>query len=414
MSGISDKWNEGCPLGSLGRFFGASISRALPRFMVAGSKSEPYIIKPMRSLRRTQARGDAPATRRDRAWESKYLRLRRLVLSDPESYNKPADEALIRWFKNQKKSFDAGTLRYQRAIRINELALLYSDSVNRWQRGFGRLLAFRNANPDRWPRQDEEFPRGFFLGKWCWRQISDFNHGILEQDRVRSLRKVGFPLDTGLRTERWFRQLRILEKFRQQNPDRWPYLTEFFPPSNRLGYWLWRQVKQYANGTLDKDKVKVLNRLGADWKLSRTKYQDQWKTWKSRLIDFRYRHPDRWPRKSAGNKEEKKVAEWCYLQRHWKKKGILSQERYRHLLEIGFPFEPRRSAWKQHVQELRAWRRTHPKTWPTGQSKNLEEKRLGDWVYTQRARKKAGKLSNDEIRILTRMGFQWRGKSRAD
>lgn len=364
----------------------------------------------MPSSSRTAGKVDAYSIRLENAWVAKYQKLRRLMLTHPETFRKSANPELLRWFKTQRRVFKAGALPYNRAVQVAELDTLFSESVNRWQKAFDRLLAFRSANPNRWPRQDEEYPDGFGLGKWCWRQISEYHHGTLKKDRLSLLREVELPLEAGLRMGRWFLQLRHLDDFRLENPDRWPYLSESFPFGNKLGLWFWRQAKLFSEGALGAEKVKALNRLGSDWKAGSTKYRDNWKESCGRLVAFRRRNPDRWPRKSAKDKAEDKLAEWCYFQRLWRKRGTLTQERFRRLLEIGFPFDLKRSAWLRRLQELIAWRRKHPKHWPSGRSENKEESRLANWMYEQRARRKSGELSVENIRLLSQMGFPWKGK----
>ena len=63
------------------------------------------------------------------------------------------------------------------------------------------------------------------------------------------------------------------------------------------------------------------------------------------------------------------------------------------------------SVWKRRLKELAAFKKKFGNCWVS----TLDEKHrsLGYWVRTQRSRKKKGKLTEEQIRLLNELDFSW-------
>jgi hypothetical protein len=97
---------------------------------------------------------------------------------------------------------------------------------------------------------------------------------------------------------------------------------------------------------------------------------------------------------------------WMLTQRQFQKRGELDTERKRKLDSIGFEWQPYSKQWEQMFDALQKFQAEQghcrvPGRWP-------ENVKLASWVATQRARKAAGKLSDDRIKRLDNLGFAWR------
>ena len=66
----------------------------------------------------------------------------------------------------------------------------HSDRI--WDKNFNNLVEFRNENPDKWPKNNEEFPKGNNLGIWCTNLKQCFRKGTLEKFKQEILESVGF------------------------------------------------------------------------------------------------------------------------------------------------------------------------------------------------------------------------------
>ena len=93
---------------------------------------------------------------------------------------------------------------------------------------------------------------------------------------------------------------------------------------------------------------------------------------------------------------------WVSRQRQQKTKGRLPKERVRLLDEVGFIWDHLAYEWKEKYLELKEFI-------DHNQDANLPGKgtSLGDWMVSQRKAKREGKLSNERIQLLDKIGFSW-------
>src|SRR5271157_5501886 len=65
--------------------------------------------------------------------------------------------------------------------------------------------------------------------------------------------------------------------------------------------------------------------------------------------------------------------------------------------------------WRQRLEELAAFKKTYGHCCVSTLDKRHVS--LGNWVRTQRGRRRRGQLSQEQIRVLDQLGFSWEGKS---
>ena len=92
---------------------------------------------------------------------------------------------------------------------------------------------------------------------------------------------------------------------------------------------------------------------------------------------------------------------WCTNQRIAYKRGKLQEERRRQLELIGFEWNQLDSKWMKEYRALKVFFDTCGR-WP-----KREDGPLATWCYTQRERRKNGRLSKERIRALDEIGFVW-------
>ena len=122
---------------------------------------------------------------------------------------------------------------------------------------------------------------------------------------------------------------------------------------------------------------------------------EPWQIMYERLIEFRREEND-WPSITEG-----KLGLWCNTQRIAYKRGKLQEERRRQLELIGFEWNQLDSKWMKEYRALKVFFDTCGR-WP-----KREDGPLATWCYTQRERRKNGRLSKERIRALDEIGFVW-------
>lgn len=122
---------------------------------------------------------------------------------------------------------------------------------------------------------------------------------------------------------------------------------------------------------------------------------EPWQIMYERLQEFRREEQD-WPSVTEG-----KLGLWCHTQRMAYRRGKLSAERCQLLDALGFEWNQLDSNWMKELRALQVFYHEQGR-WP-----KREEGALATWCYTQRERRKKGRLSRERIRALDAIGFVW-------
>lgn len=161
----------------------------------------------------------------------------------------------------------------------------------------------------------------------------------------------------------------------------------------------------YKNGNLDKNKIKELDALGFKWDVSI--YNDEhWDSMLNKLLRFKeeFNHTNV-PRSYI----DKQLATWVHTQRKYR--NSLLQERKERLLSIGFEFEISKSKndkeWEDMFSKLLDFKGIFNHV---NVSSRYEDKKLANWVNSQRKAYKAGKLDSYRYEKLISVGFMFSKK----
>ena len=122
---------------------------------------------------------------------------------------------------------------------------------------------------------------------------------------------------------------------------------------------------------------------------------EPWQIMYERLVEF-HREENDWPSVTEG-----KLGLWCNTQRIAYKRDRLAKERCDQLDAIGFEWNQLDSKWMREYHALKVFFDTCGR-WP-----KREDGPLATWCYTQRERRKDGRLSKERIRALDEIGFVW-------
>lgn len=272
----------------------------------------------------------------------------------------------------------------------------------RWEKHFSALVEFKRTYehcnvPFNWPENPG-------LGHWVNKQRYYNKKGQLGENRSRRLEAIEFQWHLKDRSK-WEDMLSALVEFK--NTYGHSEVPICFQENHKLPVWISNQRRRrLKEGPLSEVRTRLLEGIGFQWQLP---VKFRWENMFSGLVEFKKVHghcnvPFNWPKNP-------RLALWVSTQRHLKKAHKLNQERIRKLEDLGFIWDPLHASWEEMFSVLVRFRETHghcdvPQGWS-------ENPKLGKWVSTQRSVKKKGNLSEDRIRRLEGIGFQWKVPTRA-
>jgi hypothetical protein len=151
--------------------------------------------------------------------------------------------------------------------------------------------------------------------------------------------------------------------------------------------------------------IVALDAIGFDWDYKDTAVNNSWLEALEALRKFKERtgHCN-----VSTYEEDISLGRWVVSQRVRRKKGILSVDQIRLLDELGFVWDfqaqKAQETWMKWYLELENYVREQgdsqvPRTYANT--------KLASWVWIQRAQRKKGIWTNDQIQLLDELGFVW-------
>ena len=164
-----------------------------------------------------------------------------------------------------------------------------------------------------------------------------------------------------------------------------------------MGCWVSSQREARKKDTLSEERVRKLDEIGFSWD---TAAPPTWDERLDELMKYKTEHGHCNVPKSLGP-----LGVWVGTQRLQRRKDKLSEGRIEKLDDLGFNWGIARGTpptWDERHEELKEYKAEH------GDCNVVQTQGpLGIWVHNKRARRKKGKLSEEEIQKLDDLDFNW-------
>ncbi len=311
----------------------------------------------------------------------------------------PEDPSLAIWVLNCRRQQKQGRLAKDRFERLDAIGFAWALRTRRfvardWDAMISQLEAFLREHghsnvPNAWPRNGE-------LAAWLHGVRCNKRSGRLDADRVRQLEALGVVWEP--KQTRFERMFAALVEYRQRHghcnvPYGW---TE----NPALAKWVKGMRAAQKRGDLDRERMQRLDSIGFGWERGGER---RWEEMYGELADYKNIHGH--CRISTLSEDYRPLGNWVHTQRTLRKQGRLEQDRIAQLDLLGFTWDLRREQWDAMFAVLEDYRRTNghcdvPLAWPVN-------RKLGNWVMTQRTAYRTGRLDGEQIERLQAIGFRF-------
>jgi len=312
----------------------------------------------------------------------------------PEKW--PENLSLGLWVVNRRQDKRKGTLSDEWVRRLEAVGFVWEAREYNWEEMLSELTKFKVKHG----HCNVQMSDNPLLFHWVIQQRTDRRQGIINEERIRRLDNLGFVWDP--QKAAWQEHLRELAQYKDQYGD---CNVPRNCPNRALVFWIMNQRQFRKRGKLSAEQISQLDELGFIWDPHEADWEEQF----GELKRFKEanRHcevPDKYP-------ENPRLGNWVRHQRGARINNTLRADRFRRLDEIGFVWEKRDAAWEEMFSALTSFKSRFencnvPIRW-------AENPKLARWVSQQRYLRKKGTLSQERIRRLDSIGFEWALKNRS-
>ena len=328
----------------------------------------------------------------------------------PKSHKTADGFSLGAWVTKQRADKAAGKLNAERVALLDELGFTWSVQAHEsWDDRFRSLRDYKEEHGDLLVPTSHKTADGFSLGAWVSTQRAAKAAGKLNAERVALLDELGFTWSVRTQ-ESWDDRFRLLRDYKEEHGDVLVPASHKTADGFSLGAWVTKQRAAKAAGTLNAERVALLDELGFTWSVQA---HESWDDRFRLLRDYKEEHGDLLVPTSHKTADGFSLGAWVSMQRAAKAAGKLNAECVSLLDELGFTWSVRtQESWDDRFRLLRDYQEEHGDVLVPASHKTADGFSLGAWVSTQRAAKAAGTLNAERVALLDELDFTWSVRTR--
>lgn len=356
----------------------------------------------------------------DAEWTASYKQLKKLGCANgvPEGNPELAD-----WVDAQRNAYAEGELNEHQIGMLNGLGFNFftkgpAVSDDPWDTRFSELKAYHEANGD--TNVPRYFPLNLALGEFVHNLRAGYQHGSLTEGRKKKLQELGFTFvkNKGRKKggmTKWDMHYEELKRYKAKHG------TTNIPDSDKdnaiLAAWVKNQKRYHRDKTLKKDRLEKLKGFGFDFGAP-VNTRTTWDSNFQELVKYKEEHGHvKIPSTYAPNNA---TYFWIGTQRQAYKKGKLSQERIEKLTELGVdlvidkPRDRPKGITRPAFLDPNEWERCYAnlvkyknENGDCNVPQREEKDRLGSFVQYMRYYHRLNKLSDEQVKKLTDIGFSF-------
>jgi len=306
--------------------------------------------------------------------------------------NKYTDNTqLANWVRSKRERYRNNTLDKDQISQLENIGFKWNTLDSTWGLMIEELKEYKSIHGD--CNVPYNWKNNLSLARWLRNQRINYRNHMLKRDQINQLEDIGFAWS--VLDSRWEEMIEALKQYKDKHGD--CNVPNKYTDNTQLANWVRKQRLNYNEQRLTKDEIEGLEDIEFIWDVLGLK----WEGMIEELKEYKSKHGNcNVPNKYTDNKQ---LATWVGHQRKVYKDKILGKERIKRLEDIGFDWNPSKSRWEEMFKALKEYKSRHgnynvPRDWK-------ENAKLGNWIYTQRAFYKNGKLSKHQINCLNDIGF---------
>jgi len=316
---------------------------------------------------------------------------------------------LLTWVNTQRTRYKRKILNKERIKRLEDIGFEWTVTFGRayknWESMFETLKKYKEEHGDCNVPTDWENPK---LVTWISTQRKRFKNKLITKDQIKRLEEMGFELNEvfGRAYKNWESMFETLKKYKNEHGD-CNVPRDWEEP--KLVNWISTQRTRYRNKNITKDQIKRLEDIGFEWTVIFGKVYKNWESMFETLKKYKDEYGDcnvplGW--------DNPKLVNWVRVQRNNYRNKQLSKDQIKRLEEMGFAWATNASRnlhndWEAMLEALKEYKDEHGDCNVTADWKNP---RLMNWVRVQRNNYRNNQLSQDYIKYLEDIGFEWTAK----
>ena len=348
------------------------------------------------------------------------------------------------WIITQRQKYKNKKLSQEKVKLLEKIGMRFSTDKNEkeWMKNYGLAEAYFNKNNNLEISQSfktldgiDYDENGYKLGFWISRQRQSYKIGKLNKEQIELLEKIGMRFENRRNIINWEEYYKLAKVYYNKNnnleiPRSFKTLDgiTYDESGHNLGFWINNQRKAYKRGKINKNKIKLLEKIGMRFSLD--KREKEWmKNYGLAEAYFNKNNnleiSQSFKTLDGINYDEKgyNLGTWLVHQRQTYKRGELNKNKIKLLEKIGmhFSLDKNEKEWMKKYGLAESYFNKNnnleiPRSFKTLDGITYDENgyKLGFWIDRQRQSYKMGKLNKEQIELLEKIGMVWKIRKKTE
>ena len=319
----------------------------------------------------------------------------------PRKYVTKSNENLGTWISNQRSLYKSGNLSKEKIKMLEEIGMVWNKLDSDWQEKYRQAKENYQKHGNLSIDSKYVAANGEVLRTWINKQLQLYKKVMLSAEKIEMLEGVGIVWD--IYSDKWQKMYQLAEKYYQKYKNLSiprNYIAENHKP---LGNWINRQRHAYAKGKLSKDKIELLEAIGMVWNV----YNNQWTKMYKLATEYYKTHGNLLVPVSYVTKDNEPLGKWISKRRGEYVAGKLSQERIEQLESIGMKWSLKDDEWNRMYGLATEYYEKYGNLMIPSDFITETGEELGLWIKNKRNSYYLGRLSDEKIKLLEKIGMIW-------
>lgn len=351
--------------------------------------------------------------RNDRLWENGYaeaVKYRRENgnLDVPTTFKTESGYRLGGWIVHQR---DNQNLSKRRRKLLDDIGMIWSKP-DPWEVRYALCKAYYEQHGNL-NMCGNYVVNGMWLSKWLNEQRQIFlgkrGEKRLTADQIARLNSIGMCWDnrTQIRNQTaWDNRYEQAKAYYETYGDLLVPVDYIGTDGMRLNPWLTVQRRYYTQNKLTKDQIKKLSAIGMVWT-----FDDMWETGYRHAAEYSAEYGHLRIPATYMSADGYKLGSWISNQRsnhnNPTKYHYLTTEQTARLEKIGMVWDVNEVQWEFSYSLAVAYRKKHGHLRVSNRYKTEDGYSLGEWIRSQRDKKREGTLEKEKEKRLDEIGMDW-------
>lgn len=314
-------------------------------------------------------------------------------------------DVVVRIRAYRKNGSNSCYITPERIKQLDSLGMIWNVSDNTWIRNMEVLREYYANHGNLNLPYDYSTEDGVNISKWL-RGIKTIYRNqskrhTLDKELVKALEdmKIEWRTDFEIKWQRGYRNLCMFYEKNKTCDVPKNYVSE---DGQKLSTWVQNQKTNFHNGKLSQEHVELLNKINFSWELRTPET-----TWEKNFAIAQAYYAEHGDLEIKRRDEYKGIslAHWLQEQRRLRKGKVegatLTTDQIRRLDSIGMRWDDKKELiWKMRLEEARRFFELHGAKRSSETSADSSEKAVYIWLRNQRKKLRAGKLSEEQVKLL--------------